>query len=60
LSSPVKPLPPEDLAQVFPSADAIMNEAIFLGTYPGLTAAMLAYEIQVIVDFVTSKRTCTS
>jgi hypothetical protein len=60
LSSPVKPLPPKDLAQVFPSADAIMNEAIFLGTYPGLTAAMLAYEIQVIVDFVTGKRTCTS
>jgi CDP-6-deoxy-D-xylo-4-hexulose-3-dehydrase len=32
-------------------ADEIMNSAIFLGTYPGLTPAMIAYEIQVIRDF---------
>ena len=33
-------------------ADQIMNSAIFLGTYPGLTSAMLAHEIAVIRDFV--------
>ncbi|MBW8782341.1 MAG: lipopolysaccharide biosynthesis protein RfbH [Verrucomicrobia bacterium] len=42
-------------ASPLPGADAIMNEAIFLGTYPGLTAEMLAYEIQVIRDFVKIK-----
>ncbi len=41
-----------------PGADAIMHEAIFLGTYPGLTAEMLAYEIEVIRAFVASKRGC--
>jgi CDP-4-dehydro-6-deoxyglucose reductase, E1 len=35
-----------------PGADAIMNEALFLGTYPGLTAEMLGYEIKVISEFV--------
>jgi len=35
-----------------PGADAIMNQALFLGTYPGLTAEMLAYEIAIIGDFV--------
>jgi hypothetical protein len=29
-----------------------MNEAIFLGTYPGLTEAMLDREVTVIRDFV--------
>lgn len=33
-------------------ADEIMHTALFLGTYPGLTAGMLAYEIAVIRDFV--------
>lgn len=33
-------------------ADAMMNEAVFLGTYPGLTRQMLDYEIEVIHDFV--------
>lgn len=33
-----------------------MNEAIFLGTYPGLTAEMLAYEIKVICEFVAAKK----
>ncbi len=37
-------------------ADEIMNQALFLGTYPGLTAEMLAYEIAVIGEFVKSKR----
>lgn len=35
-----------------PGADEIMNTALFLGTYPGLTAAQLDYEIGVIRDFV--------
>lgn len=33
-------------------ADRIMNQALFLGTYPGLTQAMLDYEIKVIQEFV--------
>lgn len=33
-------------------ADEIMNRAIFLGTYPGLTRAMLDYEIETIRAFV--------
>jgi CDP-6-deoxy-D-xylo-4-hexulose-3-dehydrase len=37
-------------------ADQIMNSAIFLGTYPGLTPEMIRYEIQVIRDFVAAKR----
>ena len=41
-----------------PGADRIMNEAIFLGTYPGLTAAMLDYEIEVIHE--TVRRFCQS
>ena len=40
------------IAAAFPGADAIMNTAIFLGTYPGLTQEMLDYEIQVIRGFV--------
>jgi len=36
-------------------ADKIMHQAIFLGTYPGLTKEMLAHEIAVIRDFVRSK-----
>ena len=36
-------------------ADEIMHQAIFLGTYPGLTKAMLAYEIAVIRDFVKAR-----
>jgi CDP-4-dehydro-6-deoxyglucose reductase, E1 len=52
----VSPVTSETIAAAFNGADAIMNEAIFLGTYPGLTSEMLAYEIQVIRDFVRSKR----
>ena len=43
-------------ASPLPGADAIMNQALFLGTYPGLTAEMLAYEVQVIRDFVTAQK----
>ena len=35
-----------------PGADAIMNQALFLGTYPGLTTEMLAYEIATIEAYV--------
>jgi CDP-6-deoxy-D-xylo-4-hexulose-3-dehydrase len=37
-------------------ADEIMHRALFLGTYPGLTGAMLDYEINVIRDFVKAGR----
>jgi CDP-6-deoxy-D-xylo-4-hexulose-3-dehydrase len=33
-------------------SDDIMNSTLFLGTYPGLTQAMLSQEIKVIVDFL--------
>jgi CDP-6-deoxy-D-xylo-4-hexulose-3-dehydrase len=36
----------------YPGADEIMNTALFLGTYPGLTPAMLDYEIATIHKFV--------
>ena len=38
-----------------PGADAIMNQALFLGTYPGLTHAMLQHEIETIRAFVLSR-----
>ena len=40
-----------------PGADSIMNTALFLGTYPGLTEEMMAYEIKTIRDFVKSRQT---
>ena len=39
------------VAGELPGADRIMNEAIFLGVYPGLTPAMMEYEIEVIRAF---------
>lgn len=36
-------------------ADEIMSTAMFLGTYPGLTPAMLEYELSVIHEFVRSR-----
>lgn len=33
-------------------ADRIMNEALFLGTYPGLSPAMLEYMVETIGNFV--------
>jgi CDP-6-deoxy-D-xylo-4-hexulose-3-dehydrase len=32
-------------------ADQLMKEALFLGTYPGLTQSMLDYEISQISNF---------
>lgn len=39
-----------------PGADELMQKAIFLGTYPGLTPEMLNHEIEVIQRFVRSVR----
>jgi CDP-6-deoxy-D-xylo-4-hexulose-3-dehydrase len=36
-------------------ADEIMHQAIFLGTYPGLTKELLAHDFAVIRDFVKAK-----
>ena len=35
-------------------ADQIMNNQLFLGTYPGLTKEMLDHEIHVIKEFFTN------
>lgn len=43
-------------ASPLPGADEIMKQAIFLGTYPGLTKEMMDYEIEVIREFVQSFR----
>jgi CDP-6-deoxy-D-xylo-4-hexulose-3-dehydrase len=42
------------VAGPMPGADELMQRALFLGTYPGLTTAMLEYELAVIHDFVRS------
>lgn len=36
-------------------ADSIMNQALFLGTYPGLTPSMLEYEVNVIKNFISQR-----
>jgi len=36
-------------------ADTIMNQALFLGTYPGLTKEMMDYEIEIIRAFVRNQ-----
>jgi CDP-6-deoxy-D-xylo-4-hexulose-3-dehydrase len=38
-----------------PVADRIMNQTMFLGTYPGLTKEQLDYMVKVIRDFAASK-----
>jgi CDP-6-deoxy-D-xylo-4-hexulose-3-dehydrase len=35
-------------------ADTIMNQAIFLGTYPGLTQSMLEYQVGILAAYLTS------
>jgi len=42
------------VAASLPGADSLMNSAIFLGTYPGLTQQMLDYEIETIRAFTLS------
>ena len=36
-------------------SDQIMNDTLFLGTYPGLTKSMLDFEIDVINKFIEKK-----
>ena len=43
------------ISALFPGADAIMNQALFLGTYPGLTIEMMDYEIETIREFVRTR-----
>lgn len=49
---------PEALRTPVPlsGADRLMHEALFLGTYPGLTAEMLDYELATIRKFVAHAR----
>ncbi len=44
---------PEALRTIgeMPGADTIMNTALFLGTFPGLTEAMLQYEVEAVRSF---------
>ena len=35
------------------NTESLMNEALFLGTYPGLSRDMLDYEVNVIENFVS-------
>ena len=37
-------------------SDQIMNNTLFLGTYPGLTEEMIAKEIDVIKNFAKKKK----
>lgn len=53
--STISPVNSETIGAAFAGADAIMHQALFLGTYPGLTKEMLAYEISVIREFVKAK-----
>lgn len=39
-----------------PGADRIMNQTMFLGTYPGLTREMIEHMVRVIREFVESKK----
>lgn len=43
------------LGNAYPGADRLMNESLFIGTYPGLTKAMMDYEVAAIREFVASK-----
>ena len=38
-----------------PQADRIMNQTMFLGTYPGLTVEMIDHMVKVICEFVEAK-----
>jgi CDP-6-deoxy-D-xylo-4-hexulose-3-dehydrase len=39
-----------------PGADRIMNQAVFIGVYPGLTREMIDYMVNVIRDFAAHRR----
>ena len=36
-------------------SDDVMNNALFLGTFPGLTKKMIDYEISIIHQFIEEK-----
>jgi CDP-6-deoxy-D-xylo-4-hexulose-3-dehydrase len=38
-----------------PEADRIMNQTMFLGTYPGLTVEMIDHMVKVICEFAEAK-----
>jgi CDP-6-deoxy-D-xylo-4-hexulose-3-dehydrase len=46
----------ESIARAVPGADEIMNTALFLGTYPGLSSDQLGYEIETIKSFAKASR----
>lgn len=46
--------PPSTANGGYPGADRIMNEAIFIGTYPGLTKLQLDHMVTTIRDFVAN------
>ena len=43
------------IGDAVPGADKIMNTALFLGTYPGLTPEMIQYKIESITNFIKDK-----
>ena len=43
------------ISAAFPGADELMHRALFLGTSPSLTTAVLDYEIDVIIQFTLKK-----
>jgi CDP-6-deoxy-D-xylo-4-hexulose-3-dehydrase len=51
---PITHHPPPITHSPLPGADRIMNDTIFLGTYPGLTRLQLDYMIEKIHEFVAS------
>ena len=55
--STVQTINDSTISAALPGADAIMNTAIFLGTFPGLTTEQLHYEIRIIKEFVASRTT---
>ena len=54
-ASTSQPLNSSIISSLFPGADAIMNQALFLGTYPGLTKEMMDYEIETVREFVRNR-----
>jgi len=45
----------DNLPDLLPGADRIMNRTLFIGTYPGLTREMIDYMIRVIRAFVADR-----
>ena len=54
--SPIQNSPSKIQNPPLPGADCIMNQTLFLGTFPGLTKSQIEFIIKVIRDFVQSKR----